>query len=79
MSEWIEADVEKALESQIVICYGQYGDDDHDDDKYTFEGYVNSKGIWYAINNGDYIDGGYGNDYRARVTHWMPLPEPPKE
>lgn len=45
-------------------------------------------GEFHIVNNGDYIDGGYGNDYRTkqysdfsdyeRVTHWMPLPPPPK-
>ncbi|WP_081315113.1 DUF551 domain-containing protein [Pseudomonas putida] len=36
-------------------------------------------GSWLEANNGDYIDGGYGNDYPAVVTHWQPLPSPPTE
>lgn len=65
--------------NESVICYGQYGDDDIDDEKYRFVGYVDDKGRWYACNNGDYVDGGYGNDYRARVSHWMHLPEVPDQ
>lgn len=45
---------------------------------------------FFIINNGDYTDGGYGQDYRCdpknkyewsygMPTHWMPLPNPPKE
>jgi hypothetical protein len=48
---------------------------------------------FYVYNNGDYFDGGYGNDYRTvdrlsqwfaapqytHPTHWMPLPNPPKQ
>ncbi len=36
-------------------------------------------GKWEEINNGDYRDGGYGDDYPAEVTHWQPLPAPPAE
>lgn len=36
-------------------------------------------GHWLEANNGDYIDGGYGNDYPAKVTHWQPIPAPPTE
>lgn len=43
---------------------------------------------FFIINNGDYIDGGCGRDYRCdpknkyewsygMPTHWMPLPQPP--
>lgn len=45
-------------------------------------------GKWFVINNGDYLYGGHGRDYACGVhdsfvyrppTHWMPLPEAPKE
>jgi len=31
----------------------------------------------YIVNNGDYTDGGYGNDYKPEVeiTHFRPLPD----
>ena len=35
------------------------------------------RGKWEVINNGDYVDGVYGNNYPATVTHWMPLPAAP--
>lgn len=47
-----------------------------------------SKAGWRICNNGDYRDGGHGQDYLcgtdhhsqyAPPTHWMPLPEPPKD
>lgn len=34
------------------------------------EGYVGGDGLWYA---------GYYTREPGEVTHWMPLPEPPKE
>lgn len=34
------------------------------------EGYLTNKGTWYA---------GYFERETSEVTHWMPLPEPPKE
>jgi hypothetical protein len=43
---------------------------------------------WRVVNNGDYCYGGHGMDYHCGTdktsefcppTHWMPLPEPPKE
>ena len=74
--EWINVADNIPERDQSVYCYGQYGDDDCDDEKYGFKGYLDAKGRWYAFNNGD---GGYGHDYRAKVTHWMPLPEPPSE
>lgn len=46
------------------------------------------RGAWYIVNNGDYTDGGYGDDYRTASpapewgygipTHWMPLPDSPR-
>lgn len=75
--EWKSAEGRLPEVNKSVFCYGQYGDDDIDNEPYRFTGYVDSKGRWFACNNGDYVDGGYGNDYRARVTHWHHLPEPP--
>ncbi|NIG77891.1 DUF551 domain-containing protein [Klebsiella sp. Ap-873] len=77
--EWKKADESLPTCDEAVFCFGQYGDDDIDDGKYRFLGYVDSKGRWYASNNGDYVDGGYGHDYRARVSHWHRLPDTPTE
>ena len=44
-----------------------------------------SYAIWYVVNNGDYIDGGYGQDYKMGnkhyplPTHWKPLTPPSLE
>jgi len=62
-----------------VWCYGQYDDGSDDTDNYAFPGYMDKKGRWFACNNGDYVDGGYGNDYRACVARWMSLPAAPEE
>lgn len=43
-----------------------------------FEGLYRD-GKWFCLNNGDYIDGGYGADYQAKVAFWMPLPAEPNE
>ena len=34
-------------------------------------------GIDYVLDNGEWACG--GESYKTMVTHWMPLPEPPKE
>lgn len=34
-------------------------------------------GIDYTIENNEWVCG--GESYKTMVTHWMPLPEPPKE
>ncbi len=36
--------------------------------------------VWYGLNEGDYRwrDAVFG-DYLIDITHWMPLPEPPKD
>jgi hypothetical protein len=34
-------------------------------------------GIDYTLDNGEWACG--GESYKTMVTHWMPLPEPPKE
>lgn len=62
-------------DKEYVWCFG-IGDGGNGQD--VFEGYYDATcGKWWALNNGDYVDGGYGNDYPALVTHWMPLPPPP--
>lgn len=75
MSDWIKPT--KALPTdpnESVWCWGTY------EGQYApcgFEG-IYRHGRWVCLNNGDYIDGGYGDDYEAQVSDWQPLPEPPK-
>ncbi len=44
-------------------------------------GHAYEFGVFLGFHDGKYWkEGIYGNDnYIAAVTHWMPLPEPPKE
>jgi hypothetical protein len=71
---WIS--VEERLpqdDCEPVWCHGTY------EGQYApcgFEGVYRHR-RWVCLNNGDYIDGGYGDDYEAQVTHWMPLPAAP--
>lgn len=37
-------------------------------------GYLNRDGVWYTITAIDYP----GKPIQWEVTHWIPLPEPPK-
>lgn len=71
MNEWISIHDKEPLDDAFVLCSGiGYGCRD------VFIGYKNIKGDWFDHNNGDYFDGGYGDDHSAIVTHWQPLPAP---
>lgn len=75
MGEWIR--VEKRLPYYpccSVWCWGTY---DGRNEPAGFEG-IYHNGKWYCLNNGDYVDGGYGRDYEAVVSHWQELPEEPE-
>jgi len=67
MTEWISVKDKLPEEDEMMILF------------YSTEGGVCSgnyeveEEVYYSL---DYI-GGAG--YRKSVTHWMPLPEPPKE
>lgn len=78
-AEWVKCCDGKPDIDVTVWCYGQYDDGSDDTDNYAFPGYMDKKGRWFACNNGDYVDGGYGNDYRACVARWMSLPAAPEE
>ena len=71
MSEWISVDSLIPDHTGYVLCFGEC------EGASVFFGCFEF-GKWFGQNNGDYADGGYGNDYDASVTHWMELPEPPK-
>lgn len=62
-------------DTEPVWCHGTY------EGQYApcgFEG-IYRLSRWVCLNNSDYIDGGYGDDYEAVVTHWMPLPAAPED
>jgi hypothetical protein len=74
---WIPVSDQTPPDKEYVWCWGTYDEVGGPD---GFEGYYDaSHGKWWASNNGDYVDGGYGREYRATVTHWMPLPATPQE
>jgi hypothetical protein len=73
---WINvADRLPERDAGTVWCYGTY---EGQHAVCGFEGLYRD-GKWFCLNNGDYIDGGYGADYQAKVAFWMPLPSEPNE
>ncbi len=58
---------------QSYWCYGTY---EGQHAPTYFEG-VHRHGRWFCLNNGDYIDGGFGDDYDAQVILYRPLPTVP--
>lgn len=73
---WINvADRLPKRDAGTVWCYGTY---EGQHAVCGFEGLYRD-GKWFCLNNGDYIDGGYGADYQAKVAFWMPLPSEPNE
>ena len=52
---------------------GSYTNSFHELDEYNFPGNANKRGGWYGYDS----EAGYYED--THVTHWRPLPEPPKE
>ena len=67
---WISCSERIPDDKQYVWCWGKsYGWTECD----TFEGYYDwSRNKWWAVTDN-------GEEPASKVTHWMPLPEPPKE
>ncbi|EPO4600193.1 DUF551 domain-containing protein [Escherichia coli] len=67
---WISCSERMPNDKQYVWCWGKsYGWTECD----TFEGYYDwSRNKWWAVTDD-------GEEPASKVTHWMPLPEPPKE
>ncbi|EBG9601380.1 DUF551 domain-containing protein [Salmonella enterica subsp. enterica] len=67
---WISCSERMPNDKQYVWCWGKsYGWTECD----TFEGYYDwSRNKWWAVTD----DGG---EPASKVTHWMPLPEPPQK
>ncbi|EEG9554116.1 DUF551 domain-containing protein [Escherichia coli] len=66
---WISCSERMPNDKQYVWCWGKsYGWTECD----TFEGYYDwSRNKWWAVT--DDVE-----EPASKVTHWMPLPEPPK-
>ncbi|OUK49866.1 hypothetical protein BZL31_16210 [Escherichia coli] len=67
---WISCSERMPNDKQYVWCWGKpYGWTKCD----TFEGYYDwSRNKWWAVTDD-------GEEPASKVTHWMPLPEPPQE
>ncbi|HEC3941978.1 TPA: DUF551 domain-containing protein [Escherichia coli] len=67
---WISCSERMPDDKQYVWCWGKsYGWTECD----TFEGYYDwSRNKWWAVTDD-------GEEQASKVTHWMPLPEPPQE
>ncbi|EIC1496615.1 DUF551 domain-containing protein [Escherichia coli] len=67
---WISCSERMPNDKQYVWCWGKpYSWTECD----TFEGYYDwSRNKWWAVTND-------GEEPASKVTHWMPLPEPPQE
>ncbi|EFJ6290562.1 TPA: DUF551 domain-containing protein [Escherichia coli] len=67
---WISCSERMPNDKQYVWCWGKsYGWTECD----TFEGYYDcSRNKWWAVTDN-------GEEPASKVTHWMPLPEPPQE
>lgn len=67
---WISCSERMPNDKQYVWCWGKsYGWTECD----TFEGYYDcSRNKWWAVTDD-------GEEPALKVTHWMPLPEPPQE
>ncbi|HBN1079150.1 TPA: ead/Ea22-like family protein [Escherichia coli] len=65
---WISCSERMPNDKQYVWCWGKsYGWTEYD----TFEGYYDwSRNKWLAVTDD-------GEEPASKVTHWMPLPEPP--
>lgn len=61
--EWISVDERLPEPNKLVLCIWEREDDGWN---YGFARYQREN-VWYVSNEG-----------MPRVTHWMPLPEPPK-
>ncbi|MDL5345983.1 DUF551 domain-containing protein [Enterobacter hormaechei] len=71
---WVACSERMPDDEEDVLCFGQYGDNDIDEERYQFMGWLSSKGIKrvWRVSDGD------SQNRRARVTHWMPLPAAPQ-
>ncbi|EIX2299971.1 DUF551 domain-containing protein [Escherichia coli] len=67
---WMSCSERMPNDKQYVWCWGKsYGWTECD----TFEGYYDwSRNKWWAVTDD-------GEEPASKVTHWMPLPEPPQE
>ncbi len=64
VQEWISVKDRLPEPNKLVLCWWESGDGERE--HYGFATFQ-SHGVWYVSNEG-----------MPEVTHWMPLPQPPK-
>ena len=67
--------VEERLPEQFVCVFATDGEDVG---IAAFQGFIDDYPVWSNAWNLEYIEDQYDEDFLP-VTHWMPLPTPPKE
>jgi hypothetical protein len=65
IQKWIPVTERLPKPNKLVLCWWESGNGEKE--HYGFATFQNH-GVWYVSNEG-----------MPKVTHWMPLPEPPKE
>lgn len=71
MSEWVKAESDLPSNGSIVLVFGTNIKDWDGKPIIRFGRFVHVLGEWR-------LDGSNSN-WNGSVTHWMPLPDPPKE
>ena len=69
---WIS--VEERLPEQFICVFATDGEDVG---IAAFQGFIDDYPVWSNAWNLEYIEDQYDEDF-LQVTHWMPLPAPPK-
>jgi hypothetical protein len=87
MSEWKPIESAPRDETVVVLMCDTVTDKPWNTPfRYDYAFGYFKRGKWWIENNGDYHDGGHGNEYECGTerwmeylppTHWMPLPPPP--
>ena len=65
VQQWIPVTERLPEPNKLVLCWWESGDGEWE--QYGFATFQRH-GVWYVSNEG-----------MPKVTHWMPLPQPPKE
>lgn len=85
MSEWISVEERLPAADTLVLTYTPPQPGDYPDDiRYEFDFIDSDTGDWY--HHGEHYEhylavappASQGPSEKAKYTHWMPLPEPPK-
>lgn len=73
MSEWIDSEKELPSENKSVLVGCWYSGQN-----YGLAKALNRNGNWFLDEDSISVDGNAYIGFGFDITHWMPLPEPPK-